>query len=153
MTRWLIILLAATPAWAGDYGRLAGEKNSPEVRAWYNSLLRPDTYPNAHSCCGEGDAYYADATEIIDDKVYAIITDDRPDCLLYEHEKICRAHEEPGTRYLVPPNKILGKESRGNPTGHIIVFLTAPSYAAVEGDQRQRASPREVLCYVPNGGV
>ena len=150
---WLVFFLtiiAAHGAKAGDYGRAAGAvANTPEQRAWYNSLKRPD-YPTA-SCCGEGEAYWADESHWEGGQMYAVITDDRPDCLPAPGEwngQVCRGHEEIGTRYAVPAAKIVGAESHGNPTGHVIIFLAAPSYSQDRG-----MVPRQVICYVMNGGI
>src|SRR6185312_15615832 len=45
----------ATPAQARDMGQWEG--SSPETRAWFRSLVQPDTLV---SCCGDADGYYAD---------------------------------------------------------------------------------------------
>lgn len=82
-----------------------------------------------YSCCGTADAYWADVTEVKDGKVIAVITDDRPD------GPVGRRHVPVGTRIVVPQNKI--KWDRGNPTGHIVIFL---NYS------------RQVLCYVQDWG-
>jgi hypothetical protein len=96
----------------------------------------------ATSCCGESDAYWADEQHVRDGKVYAVITDNRPDDLLK------RMHEIPGTEYEVPVRKIVGMEQRvGNPTGHTIIFLGVKQWVS------ETQSKRPVLCYVMNGGV
>ena len=93
------------------------------------------------SCCGEGDGYWADESHVRNGIIYAVITDDREDGP--------RAHEEIGTEYQVPTNKIVGEKQRvGNPTGHTYIFLAAPS-----NQGRDLMKPRKVLCYVMNGGV
>jgi hypothetical protein len=46
-----------------------------EVREWIARQKQADNPPC--SCCGEADAYFADAFEVVDGKVFAIITDDR----------------------------------------------------------------------------
>ena len=141
--------LSVGQAHAGEYGRAAGAiANTPEQRAWYNSLKRPD-YPTA-SCCGEGEAYWADESHWEGGQMYAVITDDRPDCLPAPGEwndQVCRNHEDIGTRYAVPPAKILGGESHGNPTGHVIIFLSGPTWNTEHG------MSRAVICYVMNGGI
>jgi hypothetical protein len=84
-------------AFAHDYGQWLDE--SPEVRAWYNSLRQPD-HPDI-SCCGVGDSYWADDIET--DKngnLIAVITDDRAD------EPLKRPHVPVGTRIRVPKEKI-----------------------------------------------
>lgn len=100
----------------------------PALRDWYRSLMQPDN--PMMSCCGESDAYWADGVEVKDGQVIATITDDRPDAPLN------RMHVPPGTKVIVPPHKL--KFDRGNPTGHIVIFL----------DRQMK-----VLCYVQNGGV
>jgi len=81
-------------------------------------------------CCGDADAYWADGVEIKDCQVIAIITDTRPD------EPLGRPHVPVGTRIGVPPNKL--KWDRGNPTGHIVIFLS---------------HYRDVFCYVTGTGI
>ena len=146
----LMAIFAAHGARAGDYGRAAGAiANTPEQRAWYSRLMRPDA--PASSCCGEGEAYWADESHWEGGEMYAVITDDRPDCLPKTSELevvVCRAHEEVGTRYVVPAARIVGVQSHGNPTGHVIVFLSAPTYRQEGG-----MSPRAVICYIMNGGI
>jgi hypothetical protein len=92
------------------------------------SQMQPDN-PVA-SCCGESDAYWADEVRVRDGKVYAVITDDRPDAPLG------RPHVPVGTEVEIPDHKL--KFDRGNPTGHGVVFLSGT---------------RHVWCYVQPGGV
>lgn len=122
----MLFLLFPGLVMARDNGQWEG--SDPAIRAWYQSLMQPDN-PNM-SCCGESDAYWADKVEVQGDKVYAIITDDRPD------EPLGRKHVPVGTKILVPSHKITWR--RGNPTGHIVIFLRYDL---------------EVYCYVQNGGV
>ena len=110
----LIALLISTGiSHARDVGQWEG--SDPAIRRWYQGLMQPDN-PNM-SCCGDADAYWADKIEVGDGKVYAIITDTRPD------EPLGRPHVPPGTRIEIPPHKY--KWDRGNPTGHAVVFLSA----------------------------
>jgi len=116
------------------------DPNDP-VTQWFAALMQPDN-PKA-SCCGEADAYWADEVHVEPDgfggqKVVAVITDTREDGPLK------RIHEDVGTRYVVPPNKITRKD--GNPTGHVIIFLGANQW---HGEDRIR----DVVCYVMKGGV
>lgn len=121
---WL--LASMMPALARDVGQW--EKSDPVTRSWYKGLMQPD---NPHvSCCGVADAYWSDKVEVIDGKVFATITDTRDD------KPLGRPHVPPGTRIEVPPHKL--KWDRGNPTGHVVVFLGAGL---------------TVLCFVMNGGV
>lgn len=99
-----------------------------DIRTWYRELMQPDN-PRV-SCCGQSDAYYADGFEIDGDKYVAIITDERDDAPLG------RPHIPPGTRIIVPNNKL--KHDRGNPTGHGVIFVN---------------TTLDVLCYVVPGGV
>ena len=144
-----ILMMAVSSCRAGDYGRAAGAiGNTPEESAWYSSLMRPDS--PASSCCGEGEAYWADESHWEGGEMFAVITDDRPDCLPRPggmNNEVCREHEEVGTRYVVPPARIVGAQSHGNPTGHVIVFLSAPVWNSVNG------MSRAVICYVMNGGI
>jgi hypothetical protein len=89
------------------------ENADPKLREWYRSLMQP-----AHPltpCCGEADAYFADKVEVEGDKVFATVTDERPD------EPLGRPHIPPGTRIEVPPWTM--KNSQGNPTGHNVIFV------------------------------
>src|SRR5512138_2312502 len=97
MPRWLLLLvLLPTIASARDLGQW--KYLPPDLSAYFASLKQPDT---GASCCGEADAYYADETETgPNGELVAIITDTRPDAPLR------RLHIEPGTRFIVPPNKI-----------------------------------------------
>jgi hypothetical protein len=117
-------LISAAPA--HDLGQW--ESASPEIRQWYRALMQPDN--PAISCCGEADAYWADAFEVEGDRYVAIITDSRPD------EPLRRKHVDVGTRIVVPNHKL--KYDQSNPTGHGIIFLSSRDY---------------VYCYVAPGGV
>jgi hypothetical protein len=99
------------------------------MRQWFWTLMQPD-HPTS-SCCGEADAYWADGLEVKGGLVIAIITDTRPD------EPLGRPHVPVGARFVVPPEKL--KWDRGNPTGHIVIFLNV-----YDG---------EVYCYVTGTGI
>lgn len=123
----VLCLFALAPASARDYGQWSNQ--SDIVRDWYATLMQPDN-PTV-SCCGEADGYWADQVETAPDgSLIAVVTDDRPDEPLHRH------HVDIGTRIPVPQAKI--KFDRGNPTGHIIIFL---SYS------------NQPFCYVQNGAV
>ena len=99
--------------------------STPEIRKWFRSLMQPDQ--PWMSCCGETDGYYADTIIVEGDKVFAVITDDRPD------EPLNRMHVPVGTKIQIPPHKL--KFDRGNPTGHAILFLnrSLEVYCFVQG--------------------
>lgn len=120
------MLFMLLPAFARDNGQW--ENTDPLISLWFQGLKQPDN-PQV-SCCGEADAYWADGVEIKDGLVIAIITDTRPD------EPLGRPHVPIGTRIVVPPNKM--KWDRGNPTGHIVIFLNFGL---------------DVYCYVTGTGV
>jgi len=130
------------------FGRDLGqwEKMDPEQKRWFQSLMQPDTIGMGSigvSCCGEGDAYWADEAHVRDGKLFAVITDERPD------DQLMRMHENVGAEYEVPSKKIVGMEQRlGNPTGHIVIFLGVRSWN-YDGTK----APRPVLCYVQNAGT
>lgn len=91
------------------------------LRVWFQNLMQPDN--PAVSCCGEADAFEADAYDTSGDKYVAIITDGKgiiPN----------------GTKFLIPNEKI--QWHQGNPTGHGIIFIGASG---------------QLYCYVPPGGV
>src|SRR5437879_782556 len=97
------------------YLGLCGETKSSGLKWWYHDLRQPDA--PAASCCGEADAYWADAFEATSNGEYvAIITDPRDD------KPLGRIHRDIGTRIVVPKNKI--KWNEGNPVGHGLIFLS-----------------------------
>ena len=121
------IVFMLLPAIARNNGQW--ENSDPVISWWFRGLMRPD-HPLS-TCCGEADAYWADSVEIKDGLVIAIITDTRPD------EPLGRAHVPVGTRFVVSPEKL--KWDRGNPTGHIVIFLNV-----IDGT---------VYCYVTGTGI
>jgi hypothetical protein len=107
-------------------------QNAPDLSEYYSSLRQPD-YPS--SCCGEGDAYFADKTRACTAEetlngcaLVAVITDTRPDDVRN------RVHIPVGTEYVIPVSK-LRKEPIPNPTDHNIVFVSPMT--------------NQVLCYEP----
>src|SRR5574340_373033 len=101
---------------------------APDLEAWYASLMQPDN--SSVSCCGWGDAYYADKTDTCNPgeggmdgcALVAIITDERPDTrTLPDGRVLHRAHIAVGTRIPVPPSKVR-KHPVPNPTDHNIIF-------------------------------
>lgn len=122
----IFVLLMSSTAYARDNGQW--ENTDPVIREWYRTLKMPDA-PQV-SCCGEADAYWADKIEVVDDKAYAIITDDRDDAPLG------RPHVDVGTRIEIPPHKL--KWDRSNPTGHNIIFL---------------GGGNNVFCFVQSTGI
>jgi len=121
-----VTLIAPYAAQARDIGQWEG--SDPVIREWYRSLKQPDRLE--YSCCGESDAYWADDIVVEGDKVFAIITDTRPD------EPLGRPHIPPGTRFEIPKHKY--KFDAGNPTGHHVIFVN---------------SAGEVLCFVQGSGA
>ena len=113
------------PAAARDNGQWGDQP--AKIRQWFQSLMQPDN--PAVSCCGEADAFEADAFEVEGDHYVAIVTDGKgviPN----------------GTRIPVPNQKM--KWDAGNPTGHGIVFLRP---------EMVRLNEWTVYCYVAPGGV
>jgi hypothetical protein len=146
--RALAMTLCVSAGYARDDGHWA-ERVGPEVAEWMGSLMQPDTVKNGngYSCCGEADAYWADDVHIAtghngEKFIVARIPDTRDDAQLAG-----RQHEDVGTEYVIPPNKIVGFEQRlrGNPTGHTVIFLAAP-VPAMGG----RTPRRDVICFVFN---
>lgn len=131
-----IAIFFARPAYPRDLGQWA--QNDPETRDWYGRQKMPD-HPQ-QSCCGEGDAYYADKVET-DGKgnVFAIITDTREDFPLG------RPNIPVGTRIPIPDFKNKDTRKDPNPTGHTVIFVRW--YAEQEGGNYG------VLCFLPSGGV
>jgi hypothetical protein len=112
--RWLLRGLVLYLALIFLIVSCSAHDTDPEITAWMATLRQPDM-PSA-SCCGEADAYFADETIVIGNRVYAVITDNRPDAPLH------RPHIAPGTRIEIPPNKY-GARPTGNPTEHAILFV------------------------------
>jgi hypothetical protein len=128
---WFIIfyILGTALLLSCVHARDVGQWQDNDTTRWFQSLKMPDS-PDV-SCCGEADAYHADAYEVTKDGEYvAIITDTRDDKPLH------RVHIDVGTKIIVPKYKI--KWDQGNPTGHGIIFLN---------------SSQHVYCYLPPGGV
>lgn len=123
----LLLALLLQPIQAADDGQW--ENTDPVIRKWYQGLMQPDQ-PEL-SCCGVADAYHADDFEVDGDKYIAIITDTREDAPLG------RPHISPGTKIVVPNNKL--KWDAGNPTGHGVIFVSR--------DQKI------VYCYVVPTGI
>lgn len=119
-----LLLAMVTFASARDLGQW--ENADPKIVEWYQSLMQPDN--PAASCCSESDGYYADEVHVRDGKVFARITDDRPD------EPRHRPHREIGEEFEIPPYK-MNKDA--NPTGHRVIFLSRGGY---------------VYCFVDGGG-
>jgi hypothetical protein len=93
------------------------------------------------SCCSFANAYFADVEKTgPNGELIAIITDDRPDAPLG------RPHVPIGTEVVIPKEKI--KWDKGNPTGHVVLFLG--SYSR---DGSGNVAGYFVYCYVQNGGV
>ena len=143
----VVVALGVRGSYARDDGHWA-ERVGPEVAEWMGSLMQPDTVKNGtgYSCCGEADAYWADDVHVAtghdgEKFIIARITDTRDDALLGN-----RQHENVGTEYVVPTNKIVGFEQRlrGNPSGHTVIFLAAPIQFL------DRTLKRDVICFVPN---
>jgi hypothetical protein len=110
--------LVCDPAVISDGGRLS------ICQQWISTVKQPDT---RISCCGDGDAYIADAFETKNGKFYAIITAD------YPGDSNAGEPMKKGTKILIPANKLNhAAEDGGNPSGHGVVFLSANG---------------EVLCY------
>lgn len=110
---------------------VAHDMDHPEEDAWYSALMQPDnpTVP----CCGKADGYWCDGVHTRDGKNYCTISDDRiiPN----------RTPRPVGMEIEIPDNKMMdGHLSRGNPTGHSVVFLTSGEVPSV-------------FCYVLGSGI
>jgi hypothetical protein len=119
------MLLLAAFANARDLGQWGGEDAA--MRDWFRGLMMPG-HPTI-SCCGVADAYWSDLFEVDGDQYVAIITDTRPD------GPLGREHVAPGTRLLIPNDKITW--AKANPTGHGWVFMIGGI----------------VYCYLPPSGT
>lgn len=131
----LAMLLSCAAASARDLGQW--QYAAPDIAQYFATLMQPDN-PSV-SCCGEADAYWADATDTdAAGNLLAIITDTRPD------EPLKRRHIPLGTKIVVPKEK-LRKTPIANPFDHAIIFV-APSYDPSEGAYH-------VYCYEPLPGL
>jgi hypothetical protein len=150
----MAFFMSLAPLHAREWGAAQGKYVSPSEAAWYKSLIQPD---GSSSCCGAGDAYYADDSETIDGQLYAIITDTRPDTLtLDDGTKAYRTHVPVGTKVRIPKNKIR-KHPVSNPTEHTVVFLQTYDGYDEWGDAPADAAPPPygygVYCFEPVGGL
>ena len=124
---------------------------TPNLHQYYSSLMQPDSQL---SCCGPGDAYYADKTTACDPArpderlncaFVAIITDQRPDTIMVGDHVIGRSHIPVGTRVPIPKSKT-GVRRPPNPTGHNIVFIGVAHFGKNEFIMN-------VYCWEPNPGI
>jgi hypothetical protein len=113
------LALCSTCCLARDNGQWEG--SDPRIRQWYQQLMQPDN-PWV-SCCGEADAFEADAYEVEGDHYVAVITDGK-------------GMIPNGTKFSVPNHKM--KWDNGNPTGHGVIFI---------------GTHGQIFCYVAPGGV
>ena len=135
MSTILLVISLITPGYTSE------RYSSPDLSEYYQSLNQPDNPSN--SCCGAGDAYYADKVkdcpvDASDCALIAIITDTRPDTFKLPDDKIInRPHVDPGTEVVIPKSKIR-KKPIPNPTEHNIVFMNRYN---------------SVLCWEPGAGI
>jgi hypothetical protein len=132
----IFVAIFVDGAHARDLGQWDAINNAPEVREWYQKLMRPDM-PSS-SCCGEANAYWCDDIHVKDGKTFCAITDDRPD------PPRGRPHVDVGTVIEIPPEKL--KWDRQNPTGHSIVFLGYNWYGS-------NGMQKAVFCFVQSTGI
>jgi hypothetical protein len=120
--------------------QLASEYAEPDVGAWYDVLrqpLDPET-----TCCGDGDAYYADIIETdAAGNLVAVITDTRPNTWERKVDGVVihgsRKPRPVGERHIIPRD-MLGLRRPPNPTGHNVLFVSWSG---------------KVYCFEPLGGV
>jgi len=133
------------PAW--EMQRIAAEYNGDQQRlrilkylSTAGTLRYPSNYPNTlpgstyhQPCCGQADAYEADALEIAPDgSTWAILTCNDPDNCQAIDGKVVRP---PGTKIRIPPEKVLVNDPANgsvNDTGHGWVWI-APNSVDGEG--------------------
>lgn len=123
---WAMLVVFAAFFAAVPSARSDGAFAAPDWEEYFTSLMMPDN-PTT-SCCGAGDAYFADKTESCkatdgsDCALVAIITDERPDVLITKSgREIHRLHIAPGTRIVVPRSKLRHPPSV-NVTDHNVIF-------------------------------
>src|SRR5260370_16875457 len=114
ITLGVVIAQFTSMAMTRDLGQWDDPANA-DLKRWYQDLKQPDN--PAASCCGEAEAYWADAFEATSNGEYvAIITDPRDD------KPLGRIHRDIGTRIVVPKNKI--KWNEATPVCHALIFFT-----------------------------
>ena len=139
----IISLLLIFPVFGKDIHHL-----SDDLSTYYESLETP--FNSNWSCCGIGDAYWADHVDNCKPEEYpneqngcffvAIITDTRPDNIQINtvagSKVIKREHIPVGTRYPIG-KKLIRSTPIPNPTGHTIIFINSSNTA---------------ICYEPSSG-
>jgi len=144
MFRWLSLLFLLSSCQVPAYARPADKwaQASPERQEFFKKAMRPDLVSKEGKlespCCGEADAYEADDFETEEGNLYAILT-----CSEEDENGVCpevqgRTYRAPGTRILIPPEKILPPHTPTNRTGHGWVFMSG--------------SGNYVFCYALPGG-
>jgi hypothetical protein len=129
-----------------DYGAALTEEG--RIRSAYISKAGTYLKNGVHvNCCGAADAYEADETSIdTAGNTYAVITCNDPDNCKAVEGKIVRA---PGSKYLVPPDKVLAPYDPVNNTGHGWVYIVqqGPDDSSTGGDPEPA-----VICWAAPGG-
>jgi hypothetical protein len=140
---------------AKNYDEEAAKENEV-VAEWFKSVQFPNgaTYT---SCCGVGDAYWADDVEYPKgvDYFFATITDDRA---------IKNRSDWNGVKLKIPNEKI-DHLRQGNPTGHNVVFVAPKGgedssidnmvrkVADVAGKDYYDIYDVNIYCFFPNAGI
>lgn len=160
---WAIVYLSGA-AEAKNYQQVICD-NEPDpdqcqkIHFWYLSARSN----SRTSCCGIADAYWADQVDKVTEQgVYVTITD-RRDC---QYEGIAPKVEEDGegnysTVYDANPciagrklrdgepwfipNATLDQRGQGNPTGHVIIYISPSA--------EQNLNGWGVICFFPGGGA
>jgi hypothetical protein len=109
-------------AFGGEWGKAQSKYLSAMEADWYASLKVPGS--GMMSCCGAGDAYYADDSKVgPDGQLYAIITDTRSDTITLDNGSVVtRPHISPGTEIAIPA-RLIRHPPIPNPTDHTVIFL------------------------------
>lgn len=145
---WLIFLaelaLLAFVIFCPRFALAEVREFDPATADFFGKLKQPD---NTSSCCGDGDAYFADDVETnAAGDLVAIVTDTRADeWTNADGTTGRRAHIVPGTKFVVPKNKIRPFPTVPNPTGHNVIFIGSPS----EYDFGPAAPSWQVYCWEP----
>ena len=95
---------------------------------WWRSLYRKEPSGGLVSCCGEGDAVYADVWSTDGKEIVVTVTGRGPRNLAWA--PVGRTYRLKG-HYLV--------DGRGNPTSHAILFVSEFSL--------------EPICFIPGAGI
>jgi hypothetical protein len=112
------------------------DSGDPQINEWFPTVMMPPG--NRSSCCGKGDAFYAE--NVSDSKEFIRVRIPQG-----------RGIVPDGAEFDVSKDHI--QVNYGNPTGKIVVFIgDVPGYDDYE-DPATPTPPKQVICYIPMEGA